>query len=203
MGGLLSKLMVQDSGDSLWKAFSTKPFDQLRVSADDKALLERVFFFKHEPFVKRVVFISTPHRGSTLSDRAIASAIAGLIAVPKFLLSTTFDVMTLDLDTPGDKLKERNLTSVKNLSPQNRIILATQDIPIDDAVSYHSIMGNIRHGDDADGTDGIVSYSSSHLDGAESELVVPSGHSAHYHPLAILEVRRILSEHVGDTGSKR
>ena len=30
------------------------------------------------------------------------------------------------------------------------------------------------------------------IDGTQSELIVPSGHSAHQHPLAIKEVRRIL-----------
>ena len=35
-------------------------------------------------------------------------------------------------------------------------------------------------------------YWSSHLDGAQSELVVPSGHSAHQNPQAIAEVKRIL-----------
>jgi pimeloyl-ACP methyl ester carboxylesterase len=203
MGGLLSKLMVQDSRDALWEAFSRKPFDELKISDSDKALLQRVFFFGPEPFVKRTIFIATPHRGSSLSDRAIASAISRLIAVPKFLLSTTFDVMTLDLDTPGDKIKKHDFTSVKNLSPGNRFIRATQKIPIAAAVPYHSIIGNTRGGAKEDGSDGVVPYWSSHLDGAASELVVPSGHSAHYHPLAIQEVRRILTEHLGTVGAAR
>ena len=44
-------------------------------------------------------------------------------------------------------------------------------------------------------TDGIVPYWSSHLDGAQSELIVPSNHSAHQNPQAIAEVRRILKLH--------
>lgn len=203
MGGLLSKLMVQDSGDAVWNAFSTKPFDSINVSSSDRELLRRVFFFKHEPFVKRVIFIATPHRGSTLSDRPLASAISTLVAVPQFLLSTAFDVMTFDIDTPGDKVKKRDFTSVKNLSPSNRFIRVTQEIPIEVGVPYHSIIGNRRGGEENTGSDGVVPYWSSHLDGAESEIVVPSGHSAHYHPLAIQEVRRILEKHLKSTDANR
>ena len=42
----------------------------------------------------------------------------------------------------------------------------------------------------------MVPYSSSHLDGVESEMVVKSGHSAQKAPLAIQEIRRILLEHL-------
>ena len=38
----------------------------------------------------------------------------------------------------------------------------------------------------------IVKYTSAHLDDAESERVIHSGHSVQGHPLAIAEVRRIL-----------
>jgi len=44
---------------------------------------------------------------------------------------------------------------------------------------------------------------SAHLDDAESELIVPADHfHVHQHPLAVLEIRRILLEHArqGDDG---
>jgi hypothetical protein len=41
-------------------------------------------------------------------------------------------------------------------------------------------------------SDGVVPYWSSHMDTAESELIVPSGHDAHQNPQAIAEVERIL-----------
>ncbi len=39
---------------------------------------------------------------------------------------------------------------------------------------------------------GVVAYWSSHLDGAQSEKVVPSGHPAHQNPQGMEEVDRIL-----------
>jgi hypothetical protein len=42
-----------------------------------------------------------------------------------------------------------------------------------------------------------VSYESAHLDNITSELVITADHSTvHQHPLATLEVRRILLEHL-------
>jgi len=38
----------------------------------------------------------------------------------------------------------------------------------------------------------MVAYWSSHLEGAASEVVIPSGHAAQVHPAGIAEVRRIL-----------
>ena len=46
-------------------------------------------------------------------------------------------------------------------------------------------------------SDGIVPYWSSHMETAQSELVVPSSHSAHQNPQAITEVKRILKENAG------
>ena len=42
--------------------------------------------------------------------------------------------------------------------------------------------------------DGLVPYSSSHLDGAMTELIVTSGHGVQRTPEAILEIRRIVRE---------
>jgi hypothetical protein len=46
-------------------------------------------------------------------------------------------------------------------------------------------------------SDGVVPYWSSHLGGAQSELIVPSNHSAHQNKQAIAEVARILRLHAG------
>ena len=48
------------------------------------------------------------------------------------------------------------------------------------------------------GNDGVVEYTSAHLDGAESELVVRHGHSCTAFPATILELRRILLVHAPD-----
>ena len=51
-------------------------------------------------------------------------------------------------------------------------------------------------GDYSNGNDGIVKYTSAHVDYAESELIVRSFHSCQDKPETIEEVRRILHEHL-------
>jgi hypothetical protein len=53
-------------------------------------------------------------------------------------------------------------------------------------------MGDQGKGDAPNSSDGVVPYWSSDMNGAKSELIVPSGHCAHQNPKAIQEVRRIL-----------
>jgi hypothetical protein len=64
------------------------------------------------------------------------------------------------------------------------------------AVPFHNIIGQKDPGPTHSGNDGVVAYSSSHLDGAESELIVRHGHEAFLHPDAVAEIKRILYAHL-------
>jgi hypothetical protein len=62
-------------------------------------------------------------------------------------------------------------------------------------VPYHTIIGDRGRGDSPNSSDGTVPYWSSHMQGAATEDIVPSNHSAHQDPHAIAEVLRILKSH--------
>lgn len=47
-------------------------------------------------------------------------------------------------------------------------------------------------------SDGIVPYTSAHLDGAASETIINGGHSIQSNPQTILTLRRILHKHLQD-----
>ena len=88
-------------------------------------------------------------------------------------------------------------TSVENMSPGHPFLRALNDLPIDPRIKAHSIIA-VQGGPPYLGkTDGVVAYESAHIDGVESELVVNSGHSTQSNPDTILEIRRILREHIG------
>ena len=82
MGGLLAKMMILDSGEALWDLVSTRPFSELRATPPQRKLLRRLYFFEPQPFVRRVVFISTPHRGSELGDQFLGRLVDRLIRLP-------------------------------------------------------------------------------------------------------------------------
>ena len=92
----------------------------------------------------------------------------------------------------GDLKLKRIPNSVDTLAPNNRFVKAINTIPITPGIPYHTIMGDRGRGDTPNSSDGVVPYWSSHMDGAKSELIVPSAHPAHQNPQAIAEVHRIL-----------
>jgi hypothetical protein len=68
-------------------------------------------------------------------------------------------------------------------------------------VTYHNIVGVMPEqwwlSKLSEAGDGVVSRESAHVDDAESEITVPADHTTvHAHPAAVLEVRRILLEHL-------
>jgi hypothetical protein len=75
-------------------------------------------------------------------------------------------------------------------------VQAVNKLPVAPTIPYHSIIGDRGRGDTPNSSDGIVPYWSSHLDGAESELIVNSKHNAQDNPDAIREVERILKRNL-------
>ncbi|MGA8658935.1 MAG: hypothetical protein WB586_22620 [Chthoniobacterales bacterium] len=85
-------------------------------------------------------------------------------------------------------------TSLFWLAP-NPLLNALAALPI--RVPFHSIIGNRGIDDGPESSDGIVSYRSSHLEGAESEKIVPAGHTLLSNPSTVTEIKRILDENLG------
>jgi hypothetical protein len=83
-----------------------------------------------------------------------------------------------------------NFSAVHTLSPRDSTLHALVDLPIE--VPFHSIIGQNNGGAVETGSDGVVPYASSHLNGTSSELVVRSGHSVCENPDAQRDVIRIL-----------
>ena len=196
-GGLLTRLMVTESGDNFWRSVSDRPFDELAIDDEEKEALRSAFFFEPVPQVERVVFISTPHRGSFLSDGLIRTIVNGLISIPQRTMQVTQDVVTKNVDFFKPDVIGKTPSAMNNMSPGDGFLIALGESPVSDRVHAHSIVAVTDLTPPLeDQDDGVVEYTSAHVGFVESELVVESGHSAQDNPFAILEVRRILREHV-------
>ncbi len=206
MGGLLSKMLVQDPGNNLWNAIWSSTPEELRYSETDaeKELLQQMFLYKPVPYVRRAVFIATPHRGSDISTNFIGRLGSWLIDLPQFLTQTTANVLTLNqskLKVDAKNYISKAPTSIDQLSPNAVVLKTTAELPISPEVAYHLIIG-IRGAHEGPGSsDGVVRYESAHISGAESEKLVPANHSCLEHPLTIAEVKRILLEHQQKLGT--
>jgi hypothetical protein len=192
-GGLLTKMTVVDSGMYLWP-FSV-PSEELTVSAETRELLTHALIFKPLPFVKRVVFIATPHGGSYQALGFLGRLGSWFVNLPGRLVKLHVEVLTLQtkgliLGTAGGIP-----TSITNMTPGNPFIKNLASISIADGVVAHSIIAVDSDGPLKEGGDGVVKYVSAHIDGVASEKVVRSTHSVQGNPQAIQEVKRILIEH--------
>jgi len=199
MGGLLTRGMVQDSGTVYWDSFFKEPFETINIDPNTKALLKNVMFFEHLPYVKRVIFVATPHRGSPMADEWYTSILSAMVDLPANISDTTTKMMVKGSMTESAAAAYTKKTSnaLLLLSPTSIYTQTTNKIPLRSDIPYHSIIGTRKPATVGAGTsDGIVLYESSHLDFTESEKLVPSPHGAQEHPLAIAEVKRILREHL-------
>jgi pimeloyl-ACP methyl ester carboxylesterase len=193
-GGLLTKMTAIDSGSVFWDGLSAMPLDQLRLSDQSRELLKETLFVKPLPFVTRVVFIATPHRGSYMASfDLVRRLMAKLISMPRELTAVGTDLFAVRDPTKRLVSLERFPTSIDNMSPGNGFIVALSGIPIAPGVAANSIIPVQGEGPLEDGVDGVVAYSSAHIDGVESERVIrPSSHSTQSNPDTVDEVRRIL-----------
>ena len=196
MGGLISKLLTVSGGDDFWALASSVPFNSLKLHPDTRTKLERLFFFNPMPCVRRVVFIGTPHHGSNLSPSLPARLVSQLIELPKSLMATAKEASREDPDLLTALHFNRIDNTIDLLAPQSPALelLAARREP--QRVHYHSIIGE-AYGTGKDSTDGVVPYTSAHLDSVDSEITVPANHlNVHHHPRAVSEVWRILLEHL-------
>jgi pimeloyl-ACP methyl ester carboxylesterase len=195
MGGMICRLMITDAGDKIWRDFFATPPAKTPLASDTRKLLEEALIFNHRPDVQRVIFISTPHRGSKLAAGWIGRIGAALVRTPRLFTSTYAATKPLLIADPAARTLNRMPNSVDTLEPNDRFVQAVNKLPITPGIPYHSIMGDRGRGDTPDSSDGVVPYWSSHLQGAQSELIVDSDHGAQYNPQAITEVERILKLH--------
>jgi pimeloyl-ACP methyl ester carboxylesterase len=197
MGGLLAHTLVSDSGDALWNGFANKPLNDLSLSASVRETIRGFFFFHRQPDIDRVIFLAVPHRGSRLAAGIVGSVGNRIIRHSK---SPAEAIKELAANNPGvlnpyyaGVNVRGGPTSLYSLAP-NPLLDRLAALPI--KVPFHSVMGDRGYGGGTASSDGVVPYSSSHLDGAESEKIVPAGHTVFANELTILEIKRILDENL-------
>lgn len=195
-GGLLTKMTVVNSGDRFWAPRSPVPLEQTDLSPETKDLLRRSIFVEPLPFVKRVIFVATPHHGSFLTENILGTIARKLVNLPARVTKVGVELVKLN-PTGAAGTAWRMPTAIDNMDWSNPFLQTLVSLPIAPGVHAHSIIPVRGDGPPEEGNDGVVCYNSAHIDGVESELVVRSSHSTQAEPRTIEEVRRILYEHAG------
>jgi len=213
MGGLVTRTLLQDDPHYILEQVTHHTWDELcsALSPEELELAEDYAVLPALPFVHRAVFMAVPHKGSEMAQMSIARLGSRIVQLPQALLDKVpvFFGMLLKLNEDDDENVERlrsigglgedarkTFTGLNDLDPDSSFIRALGSSRIKEGVIYHSIIGDRERADHAGGSDGVVPYSSSHLDGAASEVIVRSGHSVHRSPAAMRELLRILLLHL-------
>lgn len=213
MGGVISRLML--SNNDLTKGLTELNDIPLNNNAARNAsndlfnsyqqpnqLLNR-FKLNAIPQVDTAVFIAAPHRGTEFADLWFTRALRKIISMP-VALSNILD------NEAGEELAKTPLGSLflqngaSQLSDESAFMQLTDNVDIAGDVTYHSIMGKLDNDlinrleliETDQGSDGIVPYKSSHLEGAKSETILAGSHNIHTNPKTILQLRKILHEHM-------
>jgi pimeloyl-ACP methyl ester carboxylesterase len=198
MGGMISRTLITDSGMTLWNASFEKPPGEMGFDEGTRKTLSDWLIYKARPDVARVIYASASHRGSDDATNRMGRFGAKLVGEPLPTGVISGDVAAAT--RTGDK-RGRLPNSIDVLDPDSPFLAAIDTLSPKPGVPYHSLIGDRGLGGNLDktepvSTDGVVSYWSSHLDGAQSELIIPSEHWTILEPEGIAEVNRILRLHI-------
>jgi len=203
MGGLLSRMQTMQSNNDFWRLASRKPFSQIKTDPQIREKLYETFFFQPNPSIRRVVTIGTPHRGSAFSNQTAQWLLGKLIRLPQVIVNSQQKLLRENPGAFPDGSLLKVDTSIDSLAPNSPVfpvMLAERRPPW---VRYHNIVGLMPKqwwlAKVSSEGDGVVPRESAHMDDVASEITVPADHTTvHAHPAAVLEVRRILLEHLAD-----
>jgi pimeloyl-ACP methyl ester carboxylesterase len=203
LGGILAKLMVQSGGPLLWQTVCMRSLDDVIAPTADRQLLHQVFFYKPVQEVRRLIFVATPHRGSPLATGTLGELGTRLCWRPnRFHQAHDVLLSRNDPDLFGHESRGLLATSADELAFRNPLLLRFCDLSLDSSIRSHSVIADLRDPPRPDGTDGLVPYASSHLEGVVSELLVHGLHICVNQPAVIAEVRRILIEHLANESAR-
>ena len=144
MGGVLARLLVTDSGSTLWQAAFMREPDMLQGPPDAVDAARRLLIFSPIGAVDEVVFIAAPHGGIVYADGDSPSD-----ARPIHLPADTLSFLGALARRParGDAVRSSFLiggaTSFDTLSPDQPVIQAGRKLPIADGIEIHSIIGSV------------------------------------------------------------
>jgi hypothetical protein len=119
-----------------------------------------------------------------------------LAHLPLTLVQTGFNIVTLNGDALTDDAKLAGVTSIDSLTPGSWFMREMSKLPMSAKVHKHSIIGDRGRTGKGPSSDGVVPYESSHLEGVDSEKIIPANHSGPETHECAAEIRRILLENL-------
>lgn len=201
LGGLHAKMQVVHSGSAFYESVVKVPPASLRLPPERREDFLSLFFFEPLPFVRRVVYIATPHGGSTVASLVVGRTASMLVRPSPQVRAAHQAILKANPGAFQPEFTNGLLTSVDLLEPTNRQLATLRCLSPDLAVATHSIIGCVHQSPVGGEGDCVVPVESATERGVSSEIVVPAQHTrVHHHPLAVQEMIRILEVHLEECG---
>jgi len=200
MGGLVAKLQVTDSGNRVWDSLSRVPLDSIHASEEVKQTLADRLYFQAQPFVSRVVYIATPHQGSSLAVRGVGRISSALVRPDEVQQARHRKLINDNPDAFFGTFRRRIPTSIDLLEPRDCTLQTIYDLPVPASVVQHTIAGTGKGPWTLGQSDGVVSLESAHHPDSVSRVCVAAAHTdITRNDDTICEVTRLLQLHLEQT----
>ena len=201
MGAVLSRIAVQDSEGTKFAEdlFSVKDLKQLKLDKEEDNFIRKVGVFKPIPFIGCVILMAPPNRGSDMATFTFSRIGSSLISLPLKVTQQSGALVQKAVIAAG--VKENNYpipNGIDSLKPSSRYLEYSVKLPFKKDLFIYTIIGNIEKSGEKSGSDGVVSYSSAHLDNATEEVVIKSDHSVQQTSDGIREVTHILLKYLNE-----
>ena len=203
LGGLITQLAIQSSkGKYIEEKLFPKGLDTLNSDEIHRNRIKELLTFEPLPFVKKEIFISTPHGGAKMADWLGSQFLAGLALSPQDYYrdyKDTFRFMSKFARKHNEHIILGN--ALYNLIPSSEFISLTRSLPYSKNTERYSILGDKDKAGKLGGTDGVVPYSSTHLNNIRRETVIKSNHHSINQPACAKEILRILLDGIKKNNS--
>ena len=200
MGGLVSKLQVTESEDRIWGSFASAPFESLRAPEQLRARLAESCYFEPQPFVRRVIFLATPHGGSSFATRGIGRLGSAMVRPAEATTELHEQLVEANREIFSPQFERRVPTSMDMLEPDDPTLLAIRAMRVSPRVHLHSIIGTGGTMLGEGPGDGVVTVESALHPGVVTQRFVNATHTeVQRHPDSLAEIRSILQAHLTES----
>jgi pimeloyl-ACP methyl ester carboxylesterase len=197
MGGLVAKLTVTHSDDRLWYSIANRPLSDINVSDEGRQRLANLFYFEPLPFVRRVVFVGTPHDGAALASQSIGRLMSRCVEHPADQMIEHNLLIQANPDVFSPEVAQRIPTSIDMLDPHSCLLQAVQGLCAGQGVQFHNIVGAAFLSPLNGCGDGVVAVRSAQHPCVSTEKRIHANHTRLHQDLeSIREMRCILRRHL-------
>jgi pimeloyl-ACP methyl ester carboxylesterase len=199
MGGLVAKLQVTHSDDTIWRRLANRPLDEINTDEATRTKLATTCFFEPAPHVRRVIFIATPHCGSSDASGMVGNGASLLVKESPQEAQMHRQLLEQNPGVFSQVIQKRMPTSIDLLQTDSPLLSAMREMRVGEGVQLHTILGVAPIHSLLGPTDGVVPAASARHPGVESESTTRAPHAkVHHAPESTREVARILAEHLAD-----